>query len=241
MGPETYLLGLLAGVLSILSPCVLPLVPIVFGTAAGEHRWGPLALAAGLVISFVSVGLFIATLGFAAGIDGEDIRWAGGILMVAAGTVLVVPTVSARLARLAAPAGDWIGRHVAPAGRTAGLHGQFGLGLVLGAVWSPCVGPTLGAASVLAARGEDLGQVALVMAAFGIGAAAPLALIGLASREALVRWRGRMLQAGSAGKYLMGGILLLVGALILSGLDKQVEAWAVEHSPSWLTWLTTSV
>jgi cytochrome c biogenesis protein CcdA len=241
VGPETYALGFLAGMLSILSPCVLPLVPIVFGTAAGEHRWGPLALATGLVISFVSVGLFVATLGYAAGIEGEDIRWAGGVLMATAGIVLVIPPLGSRLARLAAPAGDWIGRHVAPAGKTAGLHGQLSLGLVLGVVWSPCVGPTLGAASVLAARGQDLGQVAVVMTAFGIGTALPLALIGLASREALSRWRGRMLRAGSTGKYLLGGILLLVGVLILTGWDKRIEAWAVEHSPSWLTWLTTSV
>ena len=52
----------------------------------------------------------------------------------------------------------------------AGLPGQFGLGLLLGAIWSPCVGPTLGAASVLAAKGENLGQVALTMLVFGIGA-----------------------------------------------------------------------
>ena len=240
MGPETYLLGLLAGVLSILSPCVLPLLPIVFGTAAGEHKWGPLALAAGLVVSFVTVGLFVATLGYSVGIEGEDIRWTGGLLLSAAGLVLIVPALSSRFARLATPMGEWIGRAV-PAGATTGLHGQFGLGLVLGAVWSPCVGPTLGAASMLAARGENLGDVAMVMALFGLGAAAPLALIGLASREALVKWRGRMLRAGSTGKYVLGGALLLVGLLILSGLDKQVEAWAVEHSPSWLNWLTTSV
>jgi cytochrome c-type biogenesis protein len=81
-----------------------------------------------------------------------------------------------------------------------GLSGQFLLGLLLGVVWSPCVGPTLGAASILAAKGENLGQVAITMIAFGIGAAVPLIAIGLLSREALSRWRGRLMEAAKAAR-----------------------------------------
>jgi cytochrome c-type biogenesis protein len=106
-------------------------------------------------------------------------------------------------------------------------------------VWSPCVGPTLGAASVLAARGEHLPAVALTMFAFGIGAALPLLAIGLMSREAQMRWRGLLLSAGSRGKKLMGIFLVGIGALILLGLDKRIEAILVEASPAWLTELTT--
>ena len=62
-------LALLAGILSTLSPCVLPLLPIVLGAALTEHRFGPLALAAGVALSFVVVGLFVATVGFAIGLD----------------------------------------------------------------------------------------------------------------------------------------------------------------------------
>jgi cytochrome c biogenesis protein CcdA len=113
------------------------------------------------------------------------------------------------------------------------------VGLLLGAVWSPCVGPTLGAASVLAARAENLTFVALTMIAFGIGAALPLLAIGMMSREALMRWRGRMLSAGSGGKAAMGALLIGVGMLILTGLDKRIEAALVDLSPDWLTQLTT--
>lgn len=110
---------------------------------------------------------------------------------------------------------------------------------MLGVVWSPCVGPTLGAASVLAARAENLAVVALTMFAFGIGAALPLCAIGLISREALSRWRSRLLAAGSLGKLLMGATLVAVGTLILTGLDKRVETALVDASPAWLTELTT--
>ncbi len=61
------------------------------------------------------------------------------------------------------------------------------------------------------------------MFAFGIGAAIPLLLIGLMSREALSRWRGRMLAAGSGGKVIMGAILVATGLMILTGLDKRLE------------------
>jgi cytochrome c-type biogenesis protein len=106
-------------------------------------------------------------------------------------------------------------------------------------VWSPCVGPTLGAASILAAKGENLGQVALTMIAFGIGAALPLIAIGLLSREALARWRGRLMEAGKGGKALLGALLIAIGLLVASGLDKRLETLLVDASPAWLTGLTT--
>lgn len=231
-------LALLAGLLSTLSPCVLPLVPIVIAAALGEHRFGPAALAAGLALSFVVIGLFVATVGFAAGLDQDLFRSIAAVLMILVGGLLLMPSLSLRFAVAAGPAGNWVQERAS--GLSArGLSGQFAAGLVLGAVWSPCVGPTLGAASVLAARSENLGGVALTMLAFGIGAALPLLAIGLMSREALTRWRGRLLAAGSGGKMLMGAAILAVGVLVLTGLDKRVEAILVEASPAWLTELTT--
>ena len=231
-------LALLAGILSTLSPCVLPLVPIVLGAALGEHRYGPVALASGLVLSFVVIGLFVATVGFAAGIGQEVFRAGAALLLIAAGFALLLPRLQVQLAAAATPVGNWA---QARAGGFAGtgLSGQFLVGVLLGAVWSPCVGPTLGAASVLAARAENLTDVALTMIAFGIGAALPLLAIGMMSREALMRWRGRMLSAGSGGKAAMGVLLLAIGVSILTGLDKRIETALVEASPDWLTALTT--
>src|SRR5262245_59582709 len=231
-------LALLAGVLTTLSPCVLPLIPIVLGAALGEHRYGPAALAAGLALSFVAIGLFVATIGFAAGIGQEVFRVGAAILLIAAGVVLLLPRLQLQLATAAGPVGNWAQAR-AGAFTGHGWGGQFLMGLLLGAVWSPCVGPTLGAASVLAARAESLTYVALTMIAFGIGAALPLLAIGMMSREALLRWRGRMLAAGSGGKAAMGVLLLAVGVLILTGLDKRIETALVEASPDWLTALTT--
>lgn len=238
MSVVTLGLALLAGVLSVLSPCVLPLLPIVLGTAASAHRLGPLALAAGLAFSFTAIGLFVATVGFAAGLDTGVFRTISAVLLIGVGLVLLVPKLQEQFALAAAPVSNWAGSYTDNF-TPGGLGGQFGLGLLLGAVWSPCVGPTLGAASVLAAKGEDLGQVALTMLAFGVGAALPLMLLGFVSREAMMRWRGRLMETGSIGKTLLGLLLVVVGVLVATNLDKRLETILVDASPAWLTELTT--
>ena len=231
-------LAFLAGVLTVLSPCVLPLLPIVLGAAASRHRLGPLALAGGLALSFTAIGLFVATIGFAMGLDTGVFRAVSAVVLIGVGLVLLVPRLQEQFALAAAPVSNWAGGY-ADNFTPGGLAGQFGLGLLLGAVWSPCVGPTLGAASVLAAKGENLPQVALTMLAFGVGAALPLLLLGILSREALMRWRSRLMEGGKAGKTALGLILVAVGLLVATGLDKRLEAILVEASPDWLTQLTT--
>jgi len=231
-------LAFAAGLLSILSPCVLPLLPIVLGAAVTQHRWGPLALASGLAISFTVLGLLVAVAGFALGLDGNVFRTVAAIIMIAMGLVLLMPAWQTRLATAGGPVSDWTDRTFGGFSGS-GLNGQFAMGLLLGAVWSPCVGPTLGAASLLASQGRDLGQVAITMTVFGLGAALPLAILGLLSRSALMRIRGRMLSAGQFGKVLLGVALLLIGVGIVTGADKWTETVLVNASPAWLTDLTT--
>jgi cytochrome c-type biogenesis protein len=228
----------IAGVLTTLSPCVLPILPIVLGAAASERKYGPAALAAGLAVSFVATGLFVATVGYSVGLTAELFRQIAAALMIVVGAVLLLPGVQARLAMASGPIASWTDRRFG-AHRGGGYPGQFGLGLILGAVWSPCVGPTLGAASLLAAQGQQLPQVAAIMFVFGLGAALPLLGIGVASREALQRWRTRLLAAGQVVKLGFGALLIVLGALVVTGIDKRVETTLVNASPQWLTDLTT--
>ncbi len=234
----TVVLAFMAGMLSILSPCVLPVVPIVLGAAASEQRWGPVALAVGLALSFVTIGLFVATIGFSIGLDADLFRYVAAVLMIAVGLVLVLPRVAARLATAGGPMMTWVGQRF-DGHHGSGLSGQFWLGAILGAVWSPCVGPTLGAASVLAAQGRDLGQVAVTMFVFGLGAALPLLAFGLLSRETTLRWRGRLAAAGQGMKAGLGILFIAIGALVVTGADKSIETALVDASPQWLTDITT--
>ncbi|MGJ4914465.1 cytochrome c biogenesis CcdA family protein [Bradyrhizobium sp. HKCCYLRH2060] len=234
------LLAFVAGLLSILSPCVLPLVPIVLGAAASAHPRGALALAAGLALSFTGIGLFIALAGNSIGLDAGAFRLVAAIIMLAIGVVLLVPSWQAQLAVAGGPVQRWADWH-SQGFATSGAGGQFMIGLLLGAVWSPCVGPTLGAASLLASQGRDLVMVSLTMLAFGLGAGLPLVVLGVLSRTTMVRLRARLLSAGKLGKMLMGAAFVVVAVAILSGVDKQLEAWLVAVSPAWLTELTTSI
>ncbi len=238
LGLRGYGFGFLAGVLSILSPCVLPLVPIVFGGAVAAHRLGAVALTVGLALSFTVVGMFIATVGFAIGLDAEWFRNLAAILLVALGAVLISGTLQQRFAA-ATSSLSALGDRLIARFRLEGLAGQFTVGLLLGLVWAPCVGPTLGAAATLASQGRQLPQVAGVMALFGVGAALPLVIVGGFSRAVMVRARKTLLGAGVVGKYLLGALMLAVGVLILTGTEKVIEAWLVAVSPEWLTAITT--
>ena len=192
------LLAFLAGVLSILSPCVLPLVPVVLAGAVAQHRFAPLGLAAGVALSFTAIGLFVATIGFSVGLDMTAFRSAAAILLILVGIVLMVPRMQTQFATAAGPVSNWTQSRFGGFS-TSGISGQFGVGLLLGAVWTPCVGPTLGAASVMAARGENLGMVALTMLAFCVGTSLPLLALAMMSREALTRSNARRCRQAQDG------------------------------------------
>jgi len=238
LGPASYGLGFLAGLLSVLSPCVLPLVPIVVATALAAHPLGALALAFGLAICFTGVGLFIATTGFAIGLDAEWFRRLASLLLIGFGALLLSGSLQQRFSTATSSLGElgdqWLRRL-----RIDGLGGQLLVGLLLGLVWAPCVGPTLGAATLLASQAKSLPQVALVMALFGIGAALPLAVVGSVSGRLFVRARGNLLRVGAYGKYALGGLMAVLGMLMLTGWDHSLENILTRISPPWLTELTT--
>lgn len=237
-GIASYGFGLLAGLLSTLSPCVLPLVPILLGSAASAHKRAPLALAGGLALSYAVVGTGLAWAGASLGLDTRVFRDVGAAILGLLGLVLMSSMLQQRFASATAGIGN-AGNDLLARMRLDGLSGQFAIGLVLGVVWSPCVGPTLGAAVVLASQGSHLAEVATMMAIFGLGAALPIVALAYASRTALARARGRLMQAGKTGKMLLGAVMVALAAMILTGVDRPLETWLVDHSPTWLTSLTT--
>lgn len=230
---STYFFSLVAGSLSTLSPCVLPLIPILITSALNTHKLGPYALAGGLALSFTVVGVFLATLGASLGLDQETFRVVAAILLIGFGIILLSSALQERFA-VAASGLSNSGQSLLNRVSTDSLSGQFMLGLILGVVWSPCVGPTLGAAITLASQGESLWHITLVMALFGIGAGVPLILLGLLSRQAMMRFRDKLLLAGQTGKKILGVLLLLVGIMIIMGWDKQLESLALDILPEWL-------
>lgn len=234
----SYGFAFLAGVLSTLSPCVLPIVPILLSTAATAHRRAPLALAAGLALSYAILGTILAWAGSALSIDSGIFRYVAAIVLGLFGIILLSASLQERFAMATSGIGN-AGNNLIARVHLDGLAGQFVIGLVLGVVWSPCVGPTLGSAIVLASQGKHLAQAAIVMAIFGVGAALPVVVLAYVSRSAMTKMRGRLLAIGKTGKYALGTSLIVVALLIVTGVDKRMETWLVANSPPWLNDVTT--
>jgi len=234
----TLLFSGFAGALSTLSPCVLPILPIVLTSALQTARLGPLALLAGVAISFTLIGTALALFGGSLGLAAGQLRVVSAVLMLGFGASFLVPALHRAFIKLLAPLTD------RAQSKLSGLHadtlsGQGLLGLLLGVVWSPCVGPTLGAAVTLAAAGPTVLSAMGTMLAFGIGAATPMALLAYGSRAAWGQQRKRLSAAGHRGRQLMGLGLVTVAVLVLTGADHLIEAQLTRQMPDWLLSLVT--
>jgi cytochrome c biogenesis protein CcdA len=226
--------GYVAGLLTLLNPCVLPVLPIVLASALQGGRFGPLYLCLGLSASFVGLGIGLAQAGPALGIYPETVERAAAALMIVAGGVLLLPGLNARFATatagFAARADAQIGTldQTRPGGMIAG-------GALLGAVWSPCIGPTLGGAIALAAQGEGLMQASAVMTAFALGVSSVMLALAYGARAQIARRKGALMALATRAKPLMGAAFLLVGLAIWFRLHIRAEEWALDHLPTWFT------
>lgn len=229
-----------AGLLTLINPCVLPVLPIVLGSALNADRRGPLALAAGMSLSFVAFGMLVATSGRALGLDETLLAQIGAAMMLAFGLILLVPAFGHRFET--ATAGFAAGADTRMDGlETSGLRGQFLGGVLLGAVWSPCIGPTLGGAIALASQGESLVWATLIMVSFSMGVSTLIIGLGLGAREALQR-RARALRGLAArSRTIMGVLFVGVGLMILMGVHHMLEAWSYDVLPIWLQDLSVSL
>ncbi|WFE90829.1 cytochrome c biogenesis CcdA family protein [Roseibium porphyridii] len=226
-------LAYLAGLLTLINPCVLPVLPIVLASALNADRRAPIALAAGMSVSFVTVGMLIATLGYAIGLTEELMSKVGATLMIVFGLVLLVPAFSQRFELAAAGFSGSAGQKMQSTD-TSGLRGQFLGGILLGAVWSPCIGPTLGGAIALASQGESLTWAALIMCFFALGVSTLIVGLGLGAGETLRNRTNKLRGLAERSKPIMGLVFLTVGVLLIFNVHHMVDAWAMSVMPIWL-------
>ena len=236
----TYVWAYFAGTLTLINPCVLPLLPIIIAAAFQGSRLGPLMLAIGLTLSFAVIGVGVTAFGHLAGIDEGLINRVAAVVMVLFGVVLLVPRAQGVLARVASPLASRANVGIDRV-QGAGAGGQLAVGVLLGAVWSPCVGPTLGGAIALAASGDNLGQAGITMFAFGIGVSTVLMALAYGSREILNARRERLMFWMPWAKPAMGAMLLVVGVSVFFHLDRVIESRLLDLMPYWLIDLSVSV
>jgi cytochrome c-type biogenesis protein len=231
-------LAYLAGLLTTLSPCVLPMIPLVLAGTLTGGRLGPVLFALGMVVSFVSVGLFIASIGIGHGIDGHLLRSAAALLLIGMGVLLLLEPLQQRMALAASGIASQANRLAMRLDAGNGASALL-LGGLAGALWSPCSGPSLGAAIALAAEAGGPGAAALRMVFFGLGAVTVLMLLAYGTRATVAARRNRLLALGSRLKPAVAAIFFIVGAAILTGLDKTAETALLGIAPDWLNELTT--
>lgn len=233
-------LSLLAGGLTTLSPCVLPLLPLVLSGALQGHRLAPLAMGLGMLTSFAGLGLLLGAFGPALGLEADSLRTLGGWLLIVFALLMLLPALGAGFGQWLSPLAN--AAHAASARFSGGsLAGAALLGALLSLVWSPCSGPLLGAALTLVASEGGAWRGALLLGLFGLGAATPLVAVAYLSRAGFMRLRDRLLLCMPAIRRVFALLLGLLGVAILSGADRQLEAWLLQHLPAGWLRLSTGI
>jgi len=229
-----------AGLLTLINPCVLPVLPIVLASALSADRRGPLALAAGMSVSFVGFGMIVATIGHSIGLNETVLAQVGAMIMIMFGLLLLVPVLRSRFERATAGISTGADERMQSL-NPAGMKGQFLGGLLLGAVWSPCIGPTLGGAIALASQGENLIWSMAIMVAFSLGVSTLIISLSFGTRETLCNRTQGLKGLAEKSKPLMGIVFSAVGLMILFEIHHIIEAWAVRNLPVWLQDLSVAL
>lgn len=226
--PSTSLswgLAWLAGLLTVLSPCILSILPILVGRALQSHRLGPVALVLGLTSSFA---LFGSLLGITASwlTEVTNLLRASAIgLLLVLGLLAIFPEWGYRFSRYLP------GQQGQSTEQKPGLWREFWLGTQLGLLWTPCAGPVLGAILLLAAAEQQAGSAFMLLLAYGVGASLPMLAIAYGGKA--ISQRLLKLRAQAMLLQRLGGVMIVVTAIgILLGWDVQLQLWLAPLFPA---------
>jgi len=224
-----WLLAGAAGLATVASPCVLPLLPLVLGVSVGQDsRTRPLFIVLGFVLSFAAIALAFGASARVLGLSPEAVRIGSASLLLLAGVVMLVPTWSERLMSSSSGLATWGQALGDRAG--AGPLGALTLGAALGAVWTPCAGPALASILALVARNDSQLEAGGLLLAYAAGAGVPMLLIAYGGRS-VVRWVGPLARRTGALRRAFGAIVAATALAMLTQVDTQVTAWLTQAWP----------
>ena len=232
-------LTLLAGLLTTLQPCVLPLIPIVVGGAINENRFAPIYIGMGMVVFYALIGAVTGFLEPLFGLEPAEFKTFGGGVMVVTGLILLIPRFSFHANTVFSGMIDRLNNATAKIS-TANPWGGFLLGGVLSLVWAPCAGPMLASAISLLTQDSGGGvdsvwRGAVMLGVYGIGAAVPLVLLAYLTRTVFSNVREKLLRTQRLLTTVMAVMLLVFGVLIVTGWMKFVEQYLLTVLPeSWI-------
>src|SRR4051794_5623863 len=215
------LLAYLGGVLTIVSPCILPVLPFVFARAGGSFLRSTLPMLVGMALTFAIVAT-LAAVGGGWAIRANAIgRWAALILLALFGIALVFPSVSDRMTRPLVALGSRLSER--QPGEKESVWSSALLGVATGLLWAPCAGPILGIIFTAAALQGASAGTTLLLLAYALGAATSLALALLVGGKVFARMK-KSLGASERIRQVLGVLVLVGVAAIALGLDTRVLA-----------------
>jgi cytochrome c-type biogenesis protein len=223
------LFAIAAGVLTIASPCVLPMAPVVLGASIAQPgRWRPLFIALGFAAAFSLAALVLGAFSSALPVSPGLLRDLGALALAAFGVLMLW---TRPMHALAERLGGVMTRVDALSRRAgSGNAGGFVLGLALGVLWTPCAGPILGSILTLIATAMDLAWAAVLLGCYALGAAIPMLAIGYGGRYATSRVR--RLAPYTAGIQRAFGVLVITIAVATAlQLDTPAVAWISNFFP----------
>ncbi|WP_028103310.1 cytochrome c biogenesis CcdA family protein [Pseudoduganella violaceinigra] len=221
-------LAFLAGLLTIASPCVLPMLPILLGSGVNQrNRRRPLFIVAGFILSFASVAMLLGAVSAAVEVAQDVLRNSAIFLLALSGLFRVWPApYEWLLARLPGRSATSAPRH-----DDGGNGGAFLLGMSLGAVWTPCAGPVLASILVLVVKAQDPAWSALLLTLYAIGAAVPMLGIIYGGQYATQRVRAVARHAHRL-QQVFGLLVLATAVAIYLQYDTLAYSWAAQHLPT---------
>jgi len=227
------LFAFLAGVVTVLSPCILPLLPIILSSADGTGKQKPLGVVVGFVASFTFFTLFLSTIVRLSGIPAESLRFFSVIILAGFGVSLLIPQVQAQIEILFSRFANL----VPSTQNQTGFLGGLVIGLSLGLLWTPCVGPILASVISLAITGTVTAQAFLITLAYAVGTAIPMFMIMLAGSTALKKapW---LLRNTSKIQKAFGVLMILTAVGIFLNVDRRFQTWVLQTFPNYGVGLT---
>jgi cytochrome c-type biogenesis protein len=228
-------IALVSGILTVFSPCVLPILPIVLASGIDGNKTRIRGVIAGLIVSFTIASLLLATIVRVFGIPVDTIRLIAVAMLGIFGLSLIFPALWERVQNL-------IERHwkFQPLSKTgSGFGGGFLTGVSLGIVWTPCIGPVLATVATLAAVSAVSGMAILISLAYAIGVGIPLYFI--AQGGAQLGKRMQFIKSENSHIRTAFGYIIIVTALFIwSGADRALQAWTLQNMPESWTNITTT-
>ncbi len=223
----------LAGVVTILSPCILPVLPILLSGTVGRGKLRPLGIIFGFIASFTFFTLSLSLLVKATGVSADVVRGFAIVVVLGFGIILLFP----KLQEYAEKLFSRIPGLVPQGGERSGFVGGVLLGLTLGLLWTPCVGPILASVIALALTGTAGHDALWITLAYATGTALPMLAITYGGRELLQRVPVLLDNMGRI-QQVFGVIMIIVAVSLFFGLDRQFQSAVLKAFPQYGTGLT---